>query len=92
MIRLAWLALGITLYAADEPIQRARINPSVVHVAAGAQQQFRVSAMITRLEAATAVHNVKWSVNDVVGGSPEFGTIDASGMYKAPPKTPVPGG
>jgi sugar lactone lactonase YvrE len=46
--------------------------------------------MVARLEGATTVHDVKWTVNDVVGGSPEFGTIDASGLYKAPARTPAP--
>ena len=77
-------------WAAEPQVPRARISPSVVRVAPNAQQQFRVSAMLARLEAAITVHNVKWSVNDVVGGSPEFGTIDASGLYRAPAKTPVP--
>ena len=66
------------------------IRPSVVRLAPGAQQQFRVSMMAARLEAATTVHNVKWSVNDVFGGNTEVGTIDASGLYRAPAKTPAP--
>ena len=86
---------GALLVAAADPAEapqpRARIYPSVVRVAPSGQQQFRVSSMVARLEGATTVHNVKWSVNDVVGGSPEFGTIDANGLYNAPGKTPVPG-
>jgi sugar lactone lactonase YvrE len=76
---------------ADQVVPRARIYPSVVHVGAGGEQQFRVATMLARLEAATVVHNVRWSVNDVVGGSPEFGTIDASGLYRAPAKTAARG-
>jgi DNA-binding beta-propeller fold protein YncE len=66
------------------------IRPSVVRIAASAQQRFYVSSMPARLEAATVVHNVKWSVNDVVGGSAEFGTIDANGLYRAPSTIPSP--
>jgi len=76
--------------SAESQLPRARIRPSVVRLAPNGQQQFRISAMMARLEAATTVHNVKWSVNDVFGGNPEFGTIDASGLYRAPAKTPVP--
>jgi sugar lactone lactonase YvrE len=83
-------ALLVAAAGTDAPQPRARIYPSVVRVAPSGQQQFRVSSMVARLEGATTVHNVKWSVNDVVGGSPEFGTIDANGLYNAPGKTPVP--
>ncbi|MGH9629321.1 MAG: NHL repeat-containing protein [Bryobacteraceae bacterium] len=69
---------------------RARIHPSIMRVLPNGQQQFRVSTMHARLEAATVVHNVKWSVNEVIGGSPEFGIIDANGLYTAPAKTPAP--
>ncbi len=86
------VALLLSVVGGAEPqLARARIHPSVVRVTPGAQQQFRISTMIARLEAATVVPNVKWSVNDVLGGSAEFGTIDASGLYRAPSKTPVPG-
>ena len=87
------IALGAWLLypAATEPRPlRAGIRPSVVRVAPGAQQQFYVSTMIARLEGATIVHNVKWSVNDVVGGSEQFGTIDANGLYRAPSNAPSP--
>jgi hypothetical protein len=43
--------------------------------------------MVARLEAAVAVHNVKWSVNDVIGGSTEFETNDANILHRAPRKT-----
>jgi DNA-binding beta-propeller fold protein YncE len=33
---------------------------------------------------------VKWSVNDIPGGDAELGTIDASGLYKAPDEAPRP--
>src|SRR5262245_34479694 len=83
----AWLLFPA---AAEPPPLRAMIRPSVVRVAPGGWQQFYVSAMLARLEGATIVHNVKWSVNDVFGGNQEFGTIDANGLYRAPSKTPSP--
>src|SRR5262245_28583048 len=92
--RTSLLAAAAACAALSPPahaqLARARIQPSVVSLSANAQQQFRVSAMMARLEAATTVHNVKWSVNDVFGGTPEFGTIDANGLYRAPAKMPVP--
>src|SRR5262249_389494 len=82
-----WLLLPV---AAETPPLRAMIRPSVVRVASGARQQFYISSMPARLEAAAIVHNVKWSVNDVAGGNEQFGTIDANGLYRAPAKTPRP--
>src|SRR5262245_12670746 len=79
-----------TAAGADPPPARATVRPSVARLAAGSQQQFYVSSMAARLEAAVIVHNVKWSVNDVIGGNSEFGTIDSSGLYRAPAKTPTP--
>jgi sugar lactone lactonase YvrE len=83
----AWLLSAVS---AELPPARAMIKPSVIRLAPGAQQQFYVSAMVARLEAATIVHNVKWSVNDVAGGNQEFGTIDANGLYRGPSQTPSP--
>jgi len=83
----AWL---LPAAGAELPPTRAMIKPSVVHLAAGAQRQFYVSSMVARLEAATIVHNVKWSVNDVIGGNEEIGTIDANGIYRAHAKMPSP--
>src|SRR5689334_415409 len=84
---VAWL---LSPAAAEAPPLRAMIRPSVVRITPGAQQRFYVSWMPARLEGATIVHNDKWSVNDVSGGSEEFGTIDANGVYRAPSKTPAP--
>ncbi len=33
---------------------------------------------------------VKWFVNDIAGGNVAVGSIGATGLYKAPPKTPKP--
>ena len=79
-------------YTADwaaEPT-RALIQPSLVRLAAGGEQQFRVSAMVVRLEAARLMTNTKWTVNDIPGGNAEVGAIDANGLYRAPAKTPAP--
>src|SRR6185503_2099608 len=85
------LALLLPALHGAEPLSpRATIRPSVIRMTAGARQQFHVSAMTARLEAATVVHNVKWSVNDVPGGNAESGTIDANGLFRAPAKTPSP--
>ncbi len=69
---------------------RARIQPTLARVAPAGQQQFRVSTMPARLEAATLVASVRWSVNGVLGGSAECGTIDSSGLYRAPGRIPSP--
>jgi len=93
IVSVVWAAALLLAAAGDssEPQQpRARISPSIARVTPNGQQQFRVSAILTRLEGAATIHNVKWSVNDVLGGNPQFGTIDASGLYRAPAKTPGP--
>src|SRR4029453_16077631 len=82
--------LPTALNGAEALSPRAACRPAVIRMTAGARQQFHVSAMTARLEAATIVHNVKWSVNDVPGGSAEVGTIDANGLFRAPAKTPSP--
>jgi len=44
----------------------------------------------TTLTGARVPGGVQWSVNDVPGGTEEFGTIDESGLYRAPSKMPSP--
>lgn len=67
---------------------RAAITPSLVSVQPGQTQQFRVTAMQARLEARTVIADVTWSVNDIVGGNAEFGTVDPNGLYRAPTTAP----
>jgi sugar lactone lactonase YvrE len=83
----AWL---LSPAVAEPPPLRAMIRPSVARLAPGVKQQFYISSMPARLEGATIVHNVRWSVNDIPGGNGEFGTIDANGLYRSPAKAPSP--
>lgn len=69
---------------------RATISPSLVHVETGGTQKFKVVLAATRLMAASEPRSVKWAVNNVPGGNGTLGTIDASGMYRAPRTTPSP--
>lgn len=90
-IALTLAAAAASLFAqAPTPYHRATIKPSLVRLATGAEQRFKVVILATRLMAAQAPKSVKWSVNDVPGGNAEVGTIDANGLYRAPAKTPVP--
>ncbi len=70
-------------------LSRARIRPSVVKLALGQQQQFRI-LLAHRLDATTVMHDVKWAVDDIPGGNAEIGTIDSNGVYRAPEKAPKP--
>jgi DNA-binding beta-propeller fold protein YncE len=72
------------------PPLRAAISPSVVRLEPGEEQRFKVTTVLARLEARTLVTNVRWSVNEIVGGSAEFGTIDPNGLYRAPSSVPTP--
>lgn len=69
---------------------RAMIRPSIMHLKPGAQQQFKIILKATRMNAASNPKEVKWSVNDVLGGSKEYGTINTEGVYQAPNKIPSP--
>jgi len=70
--------------------RRATIEPSLVNVAAGGEQAFKIVLNATRLMAADVVKEVKWAVNDVPGGNDQVGTITADGRYRAPATTPSP--
>lgn len=69
---------------------RATIDPSIVYLQPGEERKFKVVMVATRLMAAQAPEEVIWSVNDVHGGSEEFGTIDEDGLYRAPAAIPSP--
>jgi hypothetical protein len=69
---------------------RARIAPSVVKLAPGTAQQFKVVMRETRLTGARMAARVTWAVNDVAGGSDAIGTISPEGLYRAPARTPKP--
>lgn len=68
-------------------LPRGRIQPSIVRLQNGQSQRFVVSVMKARLEAASVVEGVQWTVNDVPGGNAEVGTINADGVYQAPRAT-----
>lgn len=70
--------------------RRATIKPSLARLAPGAEQRFKAVLSTARLLAAIPPVSVKWSVNDVAGGNAEVGTIDDTGLYRAPAKVPVP--
>jgi sugar lactone lactonase YvrE len=70
--------------------RRATIEPSIVCLAPGQEQPFKVAMIATRLMAADVPKEAKWSVNDIPGGNDVLGTIDANGLYRAPAGAPSP--
>jgi DNA-binding beta-propeller fold protein YncE len=89
---IAALAILPVLLPAQEtrPAPRASIQPTLVRLAPGSEQRFKVVLAATRLMGAKPPSRVEWSVNDIPGGNATIGTIDANGLYRAPAKTPVP--
>lgn len=74
----------------DKDYRRAIIKPSLVRLKPGQQQKFKVVMLAAYLRPAYVPEKVKWSVNDILGGSKKLGTIDATGLYTAPAKAPKP--
>ncbi|HUW18149.1 MAG TPA: NHL repeat-containing protein [Sedimentisphaerales bacterium] len=74
----------------DADFNRSIIKPSLVKLEPGQQQQFKVVKLATYLMAASAPEKVKWSVNNISGGSKKLGLIDPNGLYTAPKKAPKP--
>jgi uncharacterized protein (DUF1800 family) len=63
---------------------KVTISPSTATVRAGDSKDFNAGTQ-------NAVdHSVKWYVNGVEGGDAAHGTIDANGLYQAPPALPTP--
>lgn len=90
-LALAALCCAWTVRA-EEPaakLPRARIQPSIVRLQGGQTQRFVVSVMKARLEAASVVDAVEWTVNDIPGGNADVGTITGSGVYQAPKSIPT---
>lgn len=73
-----------------DTLRRARIAPSVVHLATGAEQHFKVVLGATRLHGAIMAASVTWSVNQIVGGNDSVGRITQQGVYTAPLLIPRP--
>ncbi len=73
------------------------VSPSSAKVRVGGTQQFTASVPASTAQTAEPGTNsmsnsatVVWSVNGVAGGNSTVGTIDASGLYKAPAALPTP--
>jgi hypothetical protein len=81
---LAALCTSCGLVSVDSPPPAASIAvmPGSAQPFAGAHVQF--SAVVQNASSSA----VAWQVNTVTGGNPTFGTIDSSGMYKAPGAVP----
>lgn len=81
----------LTLFAMPAAAQsgRARISPSLVTLAPGAEQPFKVIMMAQRLNGARLAEEVRWSVNNIAGGNEEIGTITPEGVYTAPAAAPA---
>ena len=79
--------------ALAEPVSkhhRAAIGPSLVYLQPGEEQQFKAVIVATRLMAAQTPEEVKWAVNDIPGGNKAVGTINETGLYRAPSTVPSP--
>jgi hypothetical protein len=74
----------------DQPLDRGRIQPTFVKLQPGAEQQFRAIIEAPRFSFAHLAEKVTWTVNDIVGGDAQVGTIDAQGLYRAPARAPLP--
>ncbi len=61
------------------------VSPANANLQVGGTQQFQANVTNSANQA------VVWKVNNVAGGSAGTGTIDASGLYTAPPVLPVAG-
>jgi len=73
-----------------ETPRRALIAPSVIHLATGSHQQFKVVLRATRLHGAITAPSVTWSVNHIPGGNETIGRISPEGLYQAPLSLPKP--
>jgi hypothetical protein len=69
---------------------RGRIEPTLVKLQPGAQQQFKAILEAPRFNYARMAETVAWTVNGIPGGDARVGTIDANGLYHAPATAPVP--
>ena len=69
---------------------RATIAPSIVNLQPGEERRFKAVISATWLTAAQVPQEVRWAVNDIPGGTSELGTIDETGLYRAPSTVPSP--
>jgi hypothetical protein len=83
-ILLAMLCSSCGLVSVNSPPAQASVSvvPGSVQLFASAHLQF--NAVVQNASNST----VTWQVNSIPGGNTSFGTIDATGMYKAPATVP----
>jgi sugar lactone lactonase YvrE len=74
----------------DRDYRRATIKPTLVRLEPRQQQKFKIVLSAPYLRPAYIAEKVKWSVNDIPGGSKKLGTISKDGLYRAPAKPPKP--
>ncbi len=79
---LLLVGLALTPRAAAQVSGSIAVYPTDSRIEAGASRQFNVYVPISP-------NSVVWSVNDIVGGTATFGTISASGYYRAPDVPPA---
>jgi hypothetical protein len=72
------------------PLDRGRIQPTLVKLQPGGEQQFKAIIEAPRFNYARLAEKVTWTVNGIAGGDTRVGTIDARGLYRAPATAPVP--
>jgi len=88
---LVLVLMGRMAFGQSPPThQRAAIAPSLVYLQPLEEQQFKVVIVATRLMAAQPPQEVTWGVNDIPGGNEDLGTIDETGLYRAPSAVPSP--
>jgi len=92
-----FINIGIldTLAQENRAVRRGEISPSLVTLETKQTVQFSIIKQAadwrpTVLSTAVPAEQVVWSVNGIVGGTEEFGTIDEEGIYTAPEVTPSP--
>lgn len=73
----AALALPVFLHAGPPVSTALTVSPTVYELRPGQTKDFNASKS-----------PVKWFVNGIAGGNAALGTIDANGLYKAPPTPP----
>ena len=84
---IAWGCASVaSSFAPNQTAQGVKISvtPTSTSVPVSGTQKFTASVANTSNTAVT------WQVNGVTGGEPTHGTIDATGLFTAPPKVPSP--
>lgn len=65
-----------------------QVQPSSLLIGLGGQRTFSAAATLTAGRS-TPLKRVYWKVNNVLGGSAEFGTVNFAGLYLAPKVMPA---